>query len=156
MGEPTENAARQHEGERREEFARQVSGPKNGPTIYSSVHVTLPMGLNRALLTVAYNILTPLMSVVASTILRRSSCLRAPFRNKWPVRFYHQAPAPPLDDIEPPLRGLRVVDLTRVLAGPTATMLLADLGADVIKVEEITRGDDTSSAFSLLRSALSL
>jgi len=44
-----------------------------------------------------------------------------------------------------PLNGIKVIELAQIMAGPTCGMLLADMGADVIKVEKLPGGDDTRS-----------
>lgn len=54
----------------------------------------------------------------------------------------HSASSPP-SSMQGALAGMRVIELSQIMAGPTCGMMLADMGADVIKVEKINGGDDS-------------
>jgi crotonobetainyl-CoA:carnitine CoA-transferase CaiB-like acyl-CoA transferase len=49
------------------------------------------------------------------------------------------------DNSSLPLKGVRILDFSRILSGPYTTMILADMGAEVIKIEPIEKGDETRS-----------
>lgn len=73
---------------------------------------------------------------VRRTLLGRSHTrvLTKPTFSPFPRAYFQTASASPTDEVQgmpPPLKGIRIVDLSRILAGPTATMLLADLGMNL-------------------------
>lgn len=56
--------------------------------------------------------------------------------------------------MQAPLEGIKILDVSRFLAGPFCSMLLGDMGADVVKVERVGRGDDVHSVGTSVEAAV--
>ena len=82
---------------------------------------------------------------MASNIMNHMITKMKPFHCLSVLRTFMHVDANTSCEARGPLDGIKICDMTRVLAGPYCTMVLGDMGAEVIKIERPNVGDDTRS-----------